>query len=88
MKTDAGWKLCTRNPSAAPAVIAASTPAASRPRSNAMIANATAEIAQTPGGEAVDPVGEVDDVHDRDEAEHGQRAAEVAELDRARGTGT
>ena len=48
MKTDAGWKLCTRKPSAAPAVIAASTPAASFCRSNAITANAAAEIAQTP----------------------------------------
>ena len=34
--------------------------------------------------EAVDPVGEVDDVHHGDEAEHGQRAAEVAEIDAPR----
>ena len=55
MKTDAGWKLWTRKPSAAPAVIAASTPAASRPRSKAMIAKATAEIAQTPAARPSTP---------------------------------
>ena len=48
MKTFAGGKLWTRNPAAAPAVIAASVPAVPRPRSNAMIANAIALIAQTP----------------------------------------
>ena len=48
MKTEAGWKLCTRKPSAAPAVIAARMPASSRPRSKAMTAKAAAEIAHTP----------------------------------------
>ena len=69
MKTDAGWKLWIRKPSAAPAVIAARTAAWLRSRSKAMIANVIALIAHTPGGQPVDAVGEVDDVHHRDEAE-------------------
>ena len=55
MKTDAGWKLWMRKPSAAPAVSAASTPAASRCRSKAMIANATALIVQTPAASPSTP---------------------------------
>ena len=51
-----------------------------------MIEKVTALIAQTPGGEAVDAVGEVDDVHDRHEAGDGERPAGVAEADRARRT--
>jgi hypothetical protein len=42
MKTDAGWKLWTKKPSAAPAVMAARIAAESRPRSKAMTANAAA----------------------------------------------
>ncbi|CAB4866762.1 unannotated protein [freshwater metagenome] len=48
MKTFAGGKLWTRNPAAAPATIAAKTPAAARSRSKAITENATAPIAQTP----------------------------------------
>ncbi len=48
MKLFAGGKLKIRKPSAAPAVIAASTPGCSRPRSKAITANAAAMIAQTP----------------------------------------
>ena len=83
MKTDAGWKLWTRKPHAAPAVIAARIPASSLPRSKAMIAKASAEIAPTPGGEPVDPVGEVDDVHHADEPDQREHVAGVAELDAA-----
>ena len=38
--------------------------------------------AQT-GGQAVDAVGEVDDVHQADEPDHGEHAARVWELDQA-----
>ena len=55
MNTDAGWKLNSRKPSAAPAVIAARMPAVLRPRSNAMIENATAEIAHTPAASPSTP---------------------------------
>jgi hypothetical protein len=48
MKLDAGGKLCTRKPSAAPAVSAASTPGAPRCRSKAITAKAAATIAHTP----------------------------------------
>src|SRR5436305_143244 len=44
MNTDAGWKFQNRNPSAAPAVRPASTPAASRWRTNAMLAKTAALI--------------------------------------------
>ena len=64
MKTDAGWKLWTRKPSAAPAVIAASDAGAvavqvegdDRERDRADRADARRE--------PVDAVGEVHDVHD------------------------
>ena len=55
MNTDAGWKLKIRKPSAAPQVIAARMPAVRRPRSKAMIANATAEIAHTPAASPSTP---------------------------------
>src|SRR5919108_16266 len=55
MKTDAGWKLWTRKPSAAPAMTAASTPADALPRSNAMTANELAAIAQTPAARPSTP---------------------------------
>ena len=58
MKTEAGWKLWTRKPSAAPAVIAASTPAASRPRSKAMMAERHGRDRADAGGEAVDAVAQ------------------------------
>ncbi len=48
MKLDAGGKLCSKKPSAAPAVSAASTPGARRLRSNAITASAPAMIAHTP----------------------------------------
>src|SRR3954452_8986507 len=55
MKTEAGWKLWTRKPSAAPAMQPASTPAASSRRSNAMTEKPIAEIAQTPAASASTP---------------------------------
>ena len=55
MKIEAGWKLCQRNPSAAPAVSAASTPAASRSSESAMIANVAAAIVQTPAASPSTP---------------------------------
>ena len=55
MKLDAGGKLKTRKPSAAPAVIAASTPGCSRPRSKAITAIAPAMIAQTPAARPSTP---------------------------------
>src|SRR5919206_561753 len=55
MKTDAGWKLCTRKPSAAPATIAASTAAEALPRSKAMTANDAAAIAHTPAARPSTP---------------------------------
>jgi hypothetical protein len=67
MNTDAGWKLNTRKPSAAPQTIAARMPAVLRPRSKAMTENAAAAI--------------VDDVHQQHEREHRGRPAGVAELD-------
>ena len=48
MKIDAGWKLCHRKPTDAPAVSAARTPASSLPSESAMIANVAAAIVQTP----------------------------------------
>jgi hypothetical protein len=55
MKTDAGWKLWIRKPSAAPATIAARTPALVRPRSNAITEKATALIAHTPAASPSTP---------------------------------
>ena len=55
MKTEAGWKLWTRKPSAAPAMQPASTPAASSCRSKAMTAKPIAEIAQTPAASPSTP---------------------------------
>ena len=55
MKLEAGGKLKIRNPSAAPAVIAARTPGDCRPRSNAMTAIAAAMIAQTPAARPSTP---------------------------------
>ena len=55
MKLFAGGKLKNRNPSAAPAVSAASTPGCARPRSNAMMAIAAAMMAQTPAARPSTP---------------------------------
>lgn len=55
MKLDAGGKLWIRKPSAAPAVSAASTPGAVRPRSNAITASAAATIVQTPAASPSTP---------------------------------
>src|SRR5437660_6276333 len=55
MNTDAGGKLWNRNPSAAPAVSAASTPAPLTPRSNAITANATPSIAHSPAASPSTP---------------------------------
>src|SRR3954462_14047977 len=88
MKTDAGWKLWTRNPSAAPAMIAARTPAGPLPRSNAMTEKDVAAIAHTPAarraharGGAAGAVGEVDDFEDEEEADGRRGPAELAEVD-------
>ena len=48
MKIEAGWKLCQRKPTDAPAVSAASTPASSRSSDSAMIAKVAAAIVHTP----------------------------------------
>ena len=48
MKIEAGWKLCQRKPTDAPAVSAARTPASSRSSDSAMIANVAAAIVHTP----------------------------------------
>ena len=45
-----------------------------------MIANAMPSIVHSAGGEPVDAVGEVDDVHQPDQPDHGQNAALVREL--------
>jgi hypothetical protein len=55
MKLDAGGKLWTRKPSAAPAVIAASTPGGERVRSKAMIASVPAMITHTPAARPSTP---------------------------------
>jgi len=55
MKLDAGGKLCSRKPSAAPAVIAASTPGCWRPRSKAITVIAPAMIVQTPAASPSTP---------------------------------
>ena len=55
MKLDAGGKLNSRKPIAAPATIAASTPGCSRPRSKAITAIAAAMIAQTPAASPSTP---------------------------------
>ncbi len=55
MKLEAGGKLCARKPSAAPAVIAASTPGSARSRSNAMIASVPAMITHTPAASPSTP---------------------------------
>ena len=83
MKTDAGWKLWTRKPSAAPAVQAARMPAASSRRSKAMTAKPTAEIAQTPAARPSTPSEKLTTFMTSDEADQRQRAAEVAEVDAA-----
>ena len=48
MKIDAGWKLCQRKPTAAPAVSAASIPAKGRSSDSAITANVAAAIVHTP----------------------------------------
>ncbi len=55
MKLEAGGKLKIRKPSAAPAVIAASTPGSWRERSKAITAIAAAMIAQTPAASPSTP---------------------------------
>ena len=54
-------------------MISARTPAPSRPRSKAIERERGGADRADAGGQAVDAVGEVDGVHDRDEAEQGQR---------------
>jgi len=55
MKLDAGGKLKIKKPSAAPAVIAASTPGCGRPRSNAITIIAPAMITHTPAAKPSTP---------------------------------
>ena len=55
MKLDAGGKLKSRKPSAAPAVSAASTPGCPRCRSNAITAIAAAMITHTPAASPSTP---------------------------------
>ena len=55
MKTDAGWKLWTRKPSAAPAVMAARTPAASSPEVERDDREGDRAIAQTPAARPSTP---------------------------------
>ena len=55
MKLDAGGKLKTRKPSAAPAVSAASTPGCARCRSKAITAIAAAMIVHTPAARPSTP---------------------------------
>ena len=73
MKTDAGWKLWTRKPSAAPAMTAARIAAAPLPRSKAMIANELAAIAQTPAASPSTPSEKLTTLMISDDAEHRQR---------------
>ena len=82
MKTEAGWKLWTRKPSAAPAMIAARTPRVrALSRSKAIDRERRRRDRADAGREAVDAVGEVDDVHDQHDPDDRQRRAEVAEVD-------
>ena len=69
MKTDAGWKLWTRKPSAAPQVIAARIAGGVAPEVERDDRERGRGDRAHAGGEPVDAVGEVDDVHQRDEAE-------------------
>ena len=55
MKIDAGWKLWNRNPSAAPAVIAASIAAPVTSRSNAITENAIPSIVHRPAARPSTP---------------------------------
>jgi len=55
MKLEAGGKLNSRKPSAAPAVIAASTPGCGRARSKAITVIAPAMIVQTPAASPSTP---------------------------------
>ena len=81
MKTDAGWKLWTRKPSAAPQVIAREDARAVAPEVERDDREGGRGDRAHAGGEAVDAVGEVDDVHQRDDAEHGEDAAGSPEVD-------
>ena len=69
MKIDAGWKLCQRKPTAAPAVSAARMPASARSSDSAIIANVARGDRAHAGRQPVGAVGEVDDVHHRDDPE-------------------
>ena len=62
-----------RNPRHAPKTIAESTAASGFPSERAITQNVRPEIAATPGGEPVQPVEEVDHVHDRDDPGDRQR---------------
>ena len=83
MKTDAGWKLWIRKPSAAPAVIAARTPAWSRSRSKAMIEKVIALIAQTPAASPSTPSERLTTFMTATRPTTRERPARVAEVDRA-----
>ena len=71
MKLEAGGKPWRRKPSAAPAVSAASTPAALRSSESAITARVDRGDRADAGGEPVDAVDEVDHVDDGDDPEHG-----------------
>ena len=75
MKIRAGKKLWRRKPSVAPKTIAEKIAAFGFPSESAITEKVTPAIAADPGGEAVEPVEEVDHVHHRDDPEHGQRPA-------------
>ncbi len=81
MKIEAGGKLWNRKPSEAPAVNAASAAAPPIWRSNAMIANATPWIVQSPCSQSVDSVREVHDVHHADQPDGGDHLAGIRELE-------
>ena len=82
MKIEAGWKLCQRKPSAAPAVSAASTPGGvpvERERDHRERGRRDRAHARR---QPVGAVGEVHDVHHRDHPHQREHGAPVAELER------
>ncbi len=87
MKLDAGGKLWTRKPSAAAGGQRGEhgrAGSAGLRESNAITASAIGDDRADARREAVDAVGEVDDVHHRDQADDGdRRAAGVRELQHA-----
>ena len=88
MNTDAGWKLKIRKPSAAPQVIAARMPAVLRPRSKAMIENASAAIAHTPAARPSTPSEKLTTFISSTSANTVSGPAEARRARRGAGTGT